>query len=336
MIIKRFTSESHFLPAYVVLWALVLWLDGFINFRNIEFFISENSAPLYRLTYLAFVHAPFVSTLVAFVFLLVQAFMLNNLFASKSLIDRNSYLPALFYITFMSFSFEMLGFHPVLFANFFLIIALNKIFDVYNENEVFLEVFNSGLLIGLATMFYFPAFVFFFFLLVALAVYFLINLRGVLAALFGFATPMLYIGVYYYLTDNLSEQVEIYTEGIRLLSVFSYNFPAYFYIFYSLVFLIGLSALAKLYLSYSRGKPVRIRKRFTALGYFIFFAVHSYLFVRDFPIKHFGIMAIAISPVFAVYFQEIKKRNWKEGLFTLFIIMIILEKLSGLGYVHFL
>jgi hypothetical protein len=336
MIVRKFISDSHFLPAFVILWAIFIWSDGFVFFNDAKFKVIENPAPFYYFINLLFKGTYLINVIVAFVIVVVQAFMLNNLFTSKSLLERNSYLPSLFYITFMGFSFEMFGITPALFANFFLIIALDKILDVFNEEKVFLEVFNSGLLIGIASMFYFPVFILYLFLIVALAVYFLINLRGMLSSFLGFITPAFFIAVYYYLFDKIEEKADAYFSNIHLFTVFKQDFSPFFYWFWIYVIFFGLIAFYRVFVRYVAGKPVRIRKRFNVLVYFVLIASVSYIFIQDFYIEHFAIMVIAISPVFAVYFQEIRRKFWKESIFTLLIIIILLGKLSRLGYIHFL
>ncbi len=336
MIVRKFISENHLIPAYLVLWAFLIWSDGFLFYKYSEFQVVENPPPFYNLINLIFSGTYFINVLVAFIIVIVQAFMLNNLFTSKGLLERNSFLPALFYITFMGYSSQMFGITPALFANFFIIIALDKIFDVYNEEEVFLEVFNSGLLLGIATLFYIPVFVFYIFLVIALAVYFLISLRGVLASLLGFITPAIFTWVYYYLTDNLEYNVNLIFSEFSVFDVFSVEFSTFHYIFWMFVLFFGIIAFIKVFVNYVSGKPVRIRKRFSVLLYFIFVTVISYLFIQDFFIEHFAILVIAISPVFAVFLQEIKRKFWKEAIFTILILIILLGKLMHLGYINFL
>lgn len=335
MIIKKFISGNRFLPAYLVLWALVLWFDAFVFYKQTSFVIPENPAPLYELIIFVFSDVAFLNVLVAFVFVIVQAFMINNLLTSKNLVERNSFLPALIYVTLMSFSFKMFGLNPVLFANFFIIIALDKIFDVYNEEEVFLEVFNVGLLIGVASLFYLPAFVFYLLLLAALAVYFLIRLRGFLSSLLGFMTPWFFTVVYYYLSDQLSGWIETFFDSLVLFKLFSYNFQLFSEVFFIFIALISIVALFRTYTFFVKGKPVRIRKRFTVLAYFILFSVLSSFFVVESFTEHFAMILIGLSPVIAVMIQEIKRRYIKELIFSLIVMLIIAGKLNYFGYVHF-
>ncbi len=335
MIVKKFISGNRFLPAFLVVWSLFLWADAFLFYKEVSFSVTEKPAPLYELVILIFRNLAFINVMTAFVFVVVQAFMVNNLLTSKNLVERNSYLPALLYVTLMSFSFNMFGLNPVIFANFFIIIALDKIFDVYNEEEVFLEVFNVGLLIGIATLFYLPSFVFYLLLLVALAVYYLINIRGFLSSLLGFLTPAFFIGVYYYMSDQFDNRLEMFIENIQVFQVFSYKFSNYVLIFMAFLFLVSLFAFVKTYATYVNGKPVRIRKRFTVIAYFVLFSLLSYLFVFDFPVEHFAIMTIGLSPVIAVLFQEIRRKSIKEIIFSLIVILIIMGKLNYLGYLHF-
>jgi len=192
MLIKTFNKTRPTLYLLLPFLGLLLWLDAFMLYKQTEV-VSISTAPFY--TWMAgFLDSyRFLNVTLAFLFLVVQSFLINYVAARHDMLDRSSFLAGFFYMVLMSSSFSLLHLHPVLFANFFLILALDKIFKAYGEEEVFLEVFNVGLLIGLATLFYYPSVFFLLVLAYALMIYYVFSLRGIMAALLGFITPLFFL-----------------------------------------------------------------------------------------------------------------------------------------------
>ena len=328
MLIHKFRKYQFSTPLVLLLTGLVLWLDGFILYSQLSISLAE-AAPLYNLVGRLFKDYPLLNVSLAFVFLYFQAFMVNQLATSKNLIDRQSFLPGFLYLVLMSSSFEMLSLHPVLFANFFLIIALNKILNVYDEKEVMLEVFNVGMLISIAGLFYFPALTFFLLLIIALGIYFLANLRGIIASIFGLLTPFLFLGVYYYLRDMLALKTEELISGFGLFRLFQQDFSAFSKVYGLFLGLLAVFTFLKLF-QYLGDKPVRIRKRYTVLMYFFLVSLVSVLFVTHYFKVHHGLLMLPLSTVFAVFFQEIRRKAWAEVFFSLMIFLILAGKFARL------
>ncbi len=329
MLIQKFRKYQFSTPLVLLLSGLVLWLDGFILYSRVNISLEE-AAPLYNLVGGLFKNYPLLNVSLAFVFLYFQSFMVNQLVTSKNLIDRQSFLPGFLYLVLMSSSFEMLSLHPVLFANFFLIIALNKILEVYDEKDVMLEVFNVGMLISLAGLFYFPALVLFILLIIALGIYFLANLRGVIASLLGFLTPFLFLGVYYYWRDVLALKFEELFSGFGVFHIFRQDFSAFSKVYGVFLVVLAFFAFLSLVFRYLGDKPVRIRKRFTVVLYYFMVSVVSAFFVTHYFDVLYGLFMLPLSIVLAVFFQEIKRNVWAEVLFSLMIFLIVAGKLARL------
>jgi hypothetical protein len=111
MIIGKFKTNHPFMIGLLLIVAVLLWFDGFVFYRQIDF-VVEGSAPLYIILAKFFQTYKWLSITLSFLFMLLQAFMLNRVIADKNLVDRNSWLPALMYIVLMSNSFNLFGLHP--------------------------------------------------------------------------------------------------------------------------------------------------------------------------------------------------------------------------------
>ncbi len=329
MLIGKFKSNHPFLYVVLVFLALVLWIDGFIHYKQTSL-QYDNAAPLYGWIANFFDKLPFLSVLLSFLFMLLQTFMFNKVICDKNLVDRNSHLPALLFMVLMSSSFSMFGLQPIWFANFFLILALDKIFDVFSEDDVFIEIFNVGFLVSLASLFYLPALWFIILVFSALIIYFLLNIRGIIASIIGFVTPYFFVALYFYWFDMLVEKSSGLWEFHQPLGIFSLDYTPYAKVSLGVFGFISLVAIAKTYLGTILDKPVRIRKRFQILLVFFLISLVSTLFASDYLQVHHAMIMLPLAAIYATFFQQSKKVFWNEFFFSLLIVLILLGKLVRL------
>lgn len=330
MLIGKFKEKHPFLFVLLPVIALVLWSDAFFGYNSVAL-SSKNAAPLYYWIAVFFDQHRFWSVLLGFSLMIIQAYMFNRVITDKGLVDRNSQLPALFYIVLMSSSFSMMGLHAIWFANFFLIISLDKIFDVFNEDDVFLEVFNVGFFISIASLFYLPSLWFVLLLIASLFIYYLVNIRGILAAILGFFTPFMFLTVYYFWHDKLAEKVTEYFSLQILFQEFSLlNIVPIGWASIGVIGTVALVAIMRTYIGGLRDKPVRIRKRFQVLLAYFIIALITIPFAGKQVHLHQAIIMPPLAAILARFFQENKKVFWNEFFFTLLIILIIVGKLARL------
>jgi hypothetical protein len=263
--------------------------------------------------------------------MIIQAYMFNRVITDKGLVDRNSQLPALFYIVLMSNSFSLMGLHAIWFANFFLIISLDKIFDVYSEDDVFLEVFNVGFFISIASLFYLPSLWFVLLLISSLFIYYLVNIRGILAAIIGFFTPFLFVSIYYFWYDKLAEKITEFFSLQILISEFSLSdIVPIGWASVGVIGTVALVAILRTYLGGLRDKPVRIRKRFHVLLIYFIIALITIPFAGKQVYLHQAVIMPPLAAILAYFFQENKRIFWNEFFFTLLILLILVGKLARL------
>ncbi len=330
MFISAFKTSRVYLPFLIILVAFLLWLDGFWFYHETTV-PRDIVAPLYSMILPFFDTYKFLNVLLAFIFLIVQAFMLNHVITSKNLVDRHSYMPGFIYAVLMSSSFDMFSFHPVLVSNFFLILILNKIIDVFDEDKVYLEIFNVGLLIAVASLFYFPAIFFAVLAVIALFVYYLASLRGIIATLIGFFTPYFFLGVYYFMIGKLEMHLVYFIDIYKPFLILNIELETFFLTYVIFFAILSLAAIVKVFFSVIRDRPIRIRKRYNILFYFLVISLVSIFFITDKHILHLGLINIPVAGILACFFHNNRKKFWNELLFTLLIIFLILAKFNRYG-----
>ena len=153
MFTKIFKSDIIFQLIFLIIASILIWIKPFIS---TDIIYSPSNAPLYDIIKWFFDDNPFIKILLSFTLLLVQSSILKSTLSSNDLTPKDSLLPAFIYILLMSSFTNFQSIQPLLFVNFFLIIALQIILTTYSKPECYEQIFNAILLISLASMFYFP------------------------------------------------------------------------------------------------------------------------------------------------------------------------------------
>lgn len=326
MLIRKFKTNQPFLYGLLIVIAVLLWLDGFIMHHKISL-VKDSASPLYGPIASFFDSYSLWSVILSFLFMLVQAFIFNRVITGKNMVDRNSQLPGLLYVVLMSSNFGLFGMHPVWFANFILILALDKVLDVFSEEHVYAEVFNVAFLVSIASLFYFPALIFILFLFAALILYFLFNARAILASLMGLGIPYIFMALFYYWFDQLPEKADSFSfPFISVMDVLVLSTP-YAWISFGVIGLLTLVSLFRIYLQGLRDKPVRIRKRYQVLLIAFLVAIGGYFLSDQYTQVHRAVVFLPLAAMVSGFFQENQKTFWNELFFTLLIVMIIMGKL---------
>ncbi|MEE4177193.1 MAG: DUF6427 family protein [Bacteroides sp.] len=331
MVIRIFKRNAPAIPIMILVMGMLLWADGFIFYKKAVPAIFDQG-PFYNLIGGVNQIHPFFSRMLAFLLLVLQVFLLNNMVQANNLLGKPSWLPGFIYLLMMSSHPELLQLHPVLFANFFLMIALARTLVAYSEGAVMVEVFNVGFLVALAGLFYYPALLFFTWLILAMLVYFLMNIRGIAAALMGFLSPFFFLFTYYYLTDQLRVRIDEMINHFSPFQIFEHPLPVFSIVLAIALAAIALFAFLKVYLTYVNDKPVRLRKRFKVLGYFFLVSLTTFLvFNNNFEV-HLAMVMIPLSVVFSLFLLELRKKWLAELWFYGFLFLIIAGKVLYWGY----
>lgn len=329
MLIRIFKIAHWYTPLLMLAVGALLWLDVFINPAAAISKISDTGGPFYEILRPLLTDYPIVSVTLSFILLVVQAILLNLVATSKSFTERFSALPGLFYLVLMCSTSIMIAPHPVLFANLFLILALDKLFDVQQEEHVAKQVFNTGFMIALAALFHYPAIVFLLALIASIFVFYLVSFRTIIAAIIGFITPFAFLALYYYITDMLVEWLAHLTISIKPLLVFELETGIYQKAFIAAVSLLSVFSFLRLQLIYKSSKPIRIRKRITVLVLYFLVSVASFLVVVNHVYVHYGIMLIPLSIALAVFFYDLRNTRLAEIVFIILFILILASRYAG-------
>ncbi|MDR4988580.1 MAG: hypothetical protein RG741_07070 [Bacteroidales bacterium] len=323
MFVRVFRKVYWYTPILLLLISGLLWLKLFIYPPDNLIVTGTGSGPLFDLLIPFFTDKPLLTAITSFVVLMVQVFYINQVATSKEFTDRYSALPGLIYLLLMSSTPAMISFYPLLFANLFLIPALNKLFDVYDEESISRELFNAGFLIAMAGLFYYPALTFYLALITSVFLYYIVSLRRIIASLLGLISPALMLFVYFLLVDEFLHWYEELTFVAKPLQLLELEISIYQKLFIGVLSVFSIVAFLRMQLIYKTAKPIRTRKRITLLYLFFFISVLSYLLAHDFSHVHHALLTIPLTITLAVFFYDMRSQRLTEILFGILLLFIL-------------
>lgn len=319
MIIRFFKSNQPISIFVVPLFAILLWVSGFVNPQDIQI---SNITPLYSLLFKGLSNLKFVNTCLALSLLIAEAFIINYIINEHEILGKQSYMPALLYVLLMSAFPSMLTLHPGLLANLFLLLALHQLFNTYRKEVAFSQVFNAGFFVALASLFYFPAILLFLLVWVALIVFRPFIWREWIIAILGLLVPYMYLGVYYFWIDAPGFVWPSRIFNVDTIAVSWMHKSISFYILTILLAFIGIFSIGKQFTGLTVNK-LKAKNSLILLAWFFVFSLLMLFIIPVFSMKYFSFLALPLSVFCSNYFLVTKKSWWAEVLFISLLIAII-------------
>ena len=316
MIFRYFRSNQTVLLLALPLIVILSWL--------IHFFDSTEAVQyqgfLFELLKKTNTFHPFVFKSIALILVGVQALLFTNLLNKTEVFSKVSYVSlVVFVVTASMFSFYG-GLEPALFANFFILLALNSLLRIYHQNSAIGLSFDVGFWLGMAIIFE-PALVL---LVVATLVSILIlraaDWRELFFLLVGSALPTVFLSTICFVADSDYQLSDHYFKIQKFVLPFSESalFIAYLITGLFLLFI----ALIYYYRSLA-GLILRIRKMRVVIGYFCISLLLVYAYLLFTP-SHFISNQLLIIP-FAVFLSYLYTHTSRKILFDfLFYVWVIL------------
>lgn len=309
----------------ILILSIGLWLPSFLHAPGTLFFFDKASMPLYKLFTNMMTVDSMVGRILTFLLILLQAFLLVRMNTRFIFINNRTYLPALFYILLTASVPALQRLNPVIFSGFFLILALDQIFDSYKVNRLAYEFFTASIFMGIATLFY-PYMLYFSFILwVSLATLKPFRWREWMFTILGYLVPFYFAFSYFYVFFNQPKRL-----WDDFSSVLLNNFPSVHYSIPIIVFacfILFLMALASQYMMKTYGsKKILPRKAFAIFLWLFILSVVIYLLNKNVSAEILYIAAIPVSFLMAHYFALIKSEFWGNiFLLTILILLVVIH-----------
>ncbi|HRG59792.1 MAG TPA: hypothetical protein PK323_12605 [Bacteroidia bacterium] len=301
---------------------LVIWIPAFQNAATIPY---NNTMPLYEFYARGANNLPFIHNYLAFLMIVVESILLNYILNKFEIMAKKTAMPAIFYCLLMSCCKPLTHFYPLLFSNFFILLALFKIGLSYRVEEAFSSIFDASFFIAISSLFYFPSIIIYPLIWVTLIVIRPFVWREWIISMIGLILPYVFVIVYYFWTDKVNFLLydKIFFPSSDSLLTLSNQRPTFVAVASMLLLLMAFSILTLL-----KGWPVNTilsRNFLVVLFWLLGLSLLSYSMAPVFNITYLSIAAIPLSVFIANYFLMTKFKWISEIIFLLFLSAILFE-----------
>lgn len=315
MIVGFFRSNNATAFIFLPILAAGIWVFGFMEPAVVY---DRHAMPLYELIARPLTGFPWIGNLIGLLLVIGEAFLLNYIVNENEVITRQSFLPALFYIVFMSNNSAMLCLHPLLFSNLFVILAIGKLLNSYRKDNAFSESFDAGFLLSLASLFYFPCIVFFPLMGVAFILLRPFNWREWMISFFGVLIPFLFVAAFYFVNESWDYLIHDKMLFNLIKPITLDKVPPSFYFLMITGWVIVLLAFFNLFSGLGTG-PQKTKKSIILLIWIFLFSGISVLIAPKISTVYFSTLAIPASVFCSNYFMFMKRAWIAELLFALLL-----------------
>ncbi|MFA8434149.1 MAG: DUF6427 family protein [Marinifilaceae bacterium] len=325
MLLKMLKGKNPILIFFVPVVGLLLWLNAFIHPEPVA--SGDFHMPLYQLLIHVFQGSALGLSILAFLLLLATAFGLNQLNEKYIFIKQRTDLPAFLFILLTTGTIVFHGMHPAIPAGGLMVLAMNRFLGVYRGSATISRTFDTGIIVGLATLFYFHTFPFLIWIWLGLIVMSCFQWREFIVGLFGFLTPLFFAFGWYFWNDRLPELGNIITYNLlgedRVFHLSDWQL--YFWGFLGVVVLFSSFFMLKVY----EEKRTSSRKYFTLILWYFIFNVATFFLFPATGLDIYFLAAIPITYLVSHYF-ELQRHRWMgEVVFTILLLSCFVIQFFG-------
>ena len=317
MLLRIYKSNISLVLFGLPIIAVIFWVTTF--FKESTFQVTD----LTSLNIIVYIKQFKVLSIILAVSLIVlEAILLNRIYNQVKFIDRENFLPALFYVLAMCAVPNMLFLNAFHIVNLFLLMALSILFTIKSNEKAINKTFVSGLLIGISSLFY-PLTIYNVVLVWCFLVLFKsFHWREWVLPIIGAILPWVYVLSYYYVQDvNLIEK--LFSSAASSSLIYSSNN----YVTYALFGLFGLTLLFSLFfmVNTTQHAVIQIRKSVQAL-ILIFvcqLAIYGLSFITIFDNYGLLLFVLPISFITPYFFYNSRFKKLTVAFFYLGILLLL-------------
>ncbi|MDA9634562.1 hypothetical protein N9T07_00305 [bacterium] len=245
--------------------------------------------------------------------LLLHAFGLNNLIYNNNIIKKENLIIATVFISLNTFN---VGVFKDIISSFLLLFFVNKLFESYQKEYPFNEIFICSLIISLLVMINSIMVLLLPLIVVSGLIFNFSNWRCYMVSLIGLSMPLLvYVIIMSLVGDEITPfkyvNIPIFSDNIADLIIF---YKANIWVANIFIIITTISLFE--FFNWLYKKSIRSRKSFFILLSFLIISIAIGIFGNE---KNWYIVLAPISVFIANYFTYTKKRNLANILFYVFI-----------------
>lgn len=248
-----------------------------------------------------------------FLCLAIGAILISLFTIKHEIVDKQNYLPAFLYLFFCSFTLDKNLAHPALYANIFILLALNEITNTYRQERALSSIFNASIYTCLAFFFYINYAFFILLFYITLFILRPFSWKEWIISLVGFFAVVFMYACVGYLANY--DFLDFFTSIGDLFVFFQRpSLSEYFYPIFISICILMLLAIVK-YISGSSGGSIKTQKTISLVYWFLGLSIINF-FSRN-NNAYFPMIAsiIPLSILLGDYFFNVKQLKIANTLF---------------------
>ena len=246
--------------------------------------------------------SPVFYSIFSIIILFIEAVLINRMVTKNRFTRDMSLLPGMFFILLSSLSPETQRFSPFFIGVFFVILSFNELFKTYKKYYSERLLYNSGLYMSIAVLFYFDFFILFIILILGFISIRAFKIREFLQLFTGVLTV-----VYLYVFAIFMMDKKIIFPTIKIHSVSQYytqNIPLI--IIYSVMIFLVLYSIFT-YRKFIIKKSIQSQKKINILFWLLLFTIGISVIINPhYLLNYLIVIAFPLSIFTAMIFQRIK------------------------------
>lgn len=311
--LKLFRKDVFLQAFIIIILAGVLWSRSFVNQTAIP---TQGGGYIYY--QLAGWIPPIVATILGFILMLLEGFLLNMQLYKNKLINQNTLMPMLFYVIAMSLTTDQLTLTPILIGNLFIITCIDNLMltSTYLSLPIG-KTFGAAASIAMATIFCPAMSAFLIPLVINIFNLSLYGWRDLTMIVLGLLAPYIMVETYYFVVDEMFYQNYLFLYDITNIN-FVFHGSMYQWIgsiLFALLVLIGLFASVAV----SQSKGINFKKNTSTVMIFFLGSICYLGFTQVVPMTS-QCFAVPLALATTMLFYE-KKRN--ETVWSILLLLII-------------
>lgn len=256
-----------------------------------------------------------------------QALLLNYIADSHDILYKGSVMPGLLYVLLNSIYPEQLQFTPQLLANTFVILLLYRLCYLYESERPLFLVFDAAVLLGIGLLLDYDLIIYLPYILLSVLLMTSFNIRYWLAAIFGILIPAYFLGVYFFLTDQLNDFLVSFQYSIQKSYLNPIGITWETSLIWFLIIPIFVFSTLSFQLNFLRNK-VKTRRIQLIIILMQVFGVISVLAENQMYVFGLTFLSVSLAIIMANYFIRSQRKILKDVLFVLMVVCIF--------YYHFI
>jgi len=200
--------------------------------------VNTNTTFVYELFYNMLSDYPLYNRIVGLIISVFLVFFVSRIFNANDFYNKENAVPSVVMAIMIG---AWSGFHffsPIYISLFFLLLAFDRMLNVYHQKTIIRELFDTSFLIGLAALFYYPIVLFVLTIYAYLIIARSFSFRETIIPLIGLLTPFYFLAGAFYLFDITPVFVDINTSGVFTTLIYESGLTQRFYLVITVLLII--------------------------------------------------------------------------------------------------